>query len=85
MKAALECLPWCVGDSTDLISSQDPEKVIGQLSPELQAHDKMAYELRADQLLEITTGIRLERMKKSKFPDIKQEPVSLLTDEKSPE
>jgi len=85
MKAALEALPWTVGESTDMISSQDPEKVIGQLSPEVQEYDKMAGELRADQFLQITTGIRLERMKRARFPEIRQEPVTLLTDGKSPE
>jgi hypothetical protein len=85
MKAALEALPWTVGDSPDIISSKDPELVIGQLSQEVQDYDKMAGELRADQFLEITTGLRLERMKRARFPEIKQEPVTLLTDVKSPE
>jgi hypothetical protein len=85
MKAALEALPWTVGNSPDIISSKDPELVIGQLSAEVLEYDKMAGELRADQFLEITTGLRLERMKRARFPEIRQEPEGPPTGEERPD
>jgi hypothetical protein len=63
MKAALEALPWIVADSTDMISSQIPSwsLVSSVLRCRNKGYYKMAGEFRADQFLEITTGIRLER------------------------
>jgi hypothetical protein len=61
IKRALDSLPWSVGDSTDMISGQDFEKVVGTLSPEVQAFDRMAGELRADQFIAVTVGMPLDR------------------------